>query len=840
MEGDIKSRLLHKEGLGSKMFFKKRAVEERTEGYAPIRETVVKVNECQNVAQILTNMNRTKMLSRLTSQVEETAIVADGLIDSTKGINKSIEQQMVVIESVVDEISNYSSLAEEVFASIESSKEISEQTLSTANEGTVAVDNVLGAMGEIERVVNEVRQSVNDLFDKSQNIDDLLNIIKDIAASTNLLSLNAAIEAARAGEAGRGFAVVANEVKNLASRSIESVSHINNILNEIKSSINNTSTLMLAAIDKVNDGKDISKETRHVFENIIQSAKETSNVAEEINKAISKQTDSLESVIGATHDMSQRFGQLMKTVEVTILSTELTSTSLNRLNELSTAIQETGNEQTESHNELDNELVLKGCEPYTITMIDPMASSDSVDVRTLYNIYGTLINIDSDGKVSPGLARYWHVHEDQVTWEFQIRKGVKFHNGETLTAEDVRFSYERLLSKALNAPCSWVLMDIEGSEDYHKGIAKTVSGIKVLNPYTISIKLTSPYTGFLLNLGQAAASVISKRGFESGGQFIGCGPYRLEGYNEQCVTLKAFDECYSGAPYISTVKMFSGEENHIKRVANRELDFARIEDGVAYQAAKDSNLSIKQLDMLGIYYMGFNLRSNHPVVQSKLARQALNYAINKERIVNDVLGKYGSIASSPMPPDMLLNSRLSPYAYNPQKAKELLRAAGISNMTLNMYSRDDGSNGLFKRTERYVIEDLQAVGFKVNVTSAPAAEFLRVRGFEKSDIYMSRWIADTGDQDNFLRPLFYPHNNDNFSDYNNPHVTQMLEDAKVMLNPTKRAEMYNQIAEAIHEDAPWAFLFHPKSGVAYHQDLGGVNLNAISIVRYDQMFIKRL
>ncbi|MGB5823418.1 MAG: ABC transporter substrate-binding protein [Proteocatella sp.] len=795
----------------------------------------------QSNTDLLLNLNRSKMLSRLTNQVEETAIIADGLIDSTKGISLSIEVQMEIIESVVDEINSYSSLAEEVITSVENSKAIAEQTVSTANEGTSAVGNVLDSMDEIEIVVNEVRQSVNELFDKSKNIDDLLHIIKDIATNTNLLSLNASIEAAHAGEAGKGFAVVANEVKNLASRSIESVSHIDNILNDIKSSINKTSNFMLAAIDKVNDGKDISRATQLVFENIIHSAKETSSVASEINTAISKQTHSLESVISSTQDMSHRFGQLMKTVELTILSTELTSTSLNRLNDISAAIQiSEKNSSSDISADLGNDFVLKCCEPYSLTLTDPMASSDMVDVRTLCNIHGTLVNIDTNGNVSPGLAKYWHVHEDQLTWEFQIRKGVKFHNGDSLTAEDIKYSYERLLSKSMDAICAWILLDIEGAEEYHKGTAASVSGIKVLNQYTLTIKLTNPYTGFLLNLGQAAAAVISKNAFEKERRCIGCGPYILTVHNKEGMTLEAFEACYSGAPYIPKIQIYANEENRVERLVNRELDFIRIEDGAIYKAARDAKLEIKQLDMLGIYYMGFNFKSKHPVVHSKQARQAINYAINKERIINEVLNKYGSVAASPMPPALLENSGLSPYAYNPQKAKELLRNAGISNMSLNIFSRDDGPSGLFKRTEKYIVEDLQAVGFKVNLTSIPSADFLRTRAFEKSDIYISRWIADTGDQDNFLRPNFSEQSADNFSAYYNPDVVQMLEDAKTTLNPTKRALMYNELVETIHEDAPWVFLFHPKDGIAYHENIGGANLNSISIIRYDQFFMKRM
>ena len=330
------------------------------------------------------------------------------------------------------------------------------------------------------------------------------------------------------------------------------------------------------------------------------------------------------------------------------------------------------------------------------------------------------------------------------------------------------------------------------------------------------------------------------RSFEKDRRITGCGPYRLTKNVSDEMMFEAFDNCYSGAPYIPKVKISLSDENRVQRVINGDLDFVRIEDGQTYQAAKKANLEIQYMDMLSVYYLGFNFRSNHPAVHSKLIRQAVNMAINKERIVNEVLMNYGSAAASPLPPSMLEGSHISPYPHNLQRAKELIRASGINNLTLELYTRDDGSGGLFKRTEKLVVEDLKAAGFNINLHSIPSAEFIRTNAYQKSDIFISRWTADTGDQDNFLRPNFTEDSNDNFSSYFNPEVIQLLEDAKQMVNPTKRAKMYCELAEIIHEDAPWAFLFHPKNGIAYQKNIGGANLNAISVIRYDQFFMKSI
>lgn len=123
-------------------------------------------------------------------------------------------------------------------------------------------------------------------------------------------------------------------------------------------------------------------------------------------------------------------------------------------------------------------------------------------------------------------------------------------------------------------------------------------------------------------------------------------------------------------------------------------------------------------------------------------------------------------------------------------------------------------NELFKRSEKYIIENLQVLGFKINLKSIPSSEFLKTRAFEKSNIYIQRWVADKGDKDNFLKPNFSDQSSDNFYDYHNLHVIRMPEDAKTILNPSKCALFYNQLVEVLHEDAPWVFLFHPKNGIA--------------------------
>lgn len=827
------------------VFFKKKRNEEPVnKSFGPeikalenVDKYIEKKSDSSDDTTNLMQHNQSSMITRLGSKIEETELIASSLIDTTKEINTAIEQQLLATEGVVDEISQYSALAEEVFASIENSKEITDRTLSVAEEGTLAIDKSLEAMDEISESVSTVKGSVSNLYEKSQSVDELLDLIKDIADSTNLLALNASIEAARAGEAGKGFSVVASEVKKLATRSIDSVEHISEILNEIKSSIGETTSLMDETDKRVEAGKAMSMETKKVFQTIIDAAKESTTVSDEINVAVSKQLESLENVIESTQSMNEQFSKLSGSVEITLLNTEYTSTSLKAINKLSSELRGiNGSLSKDLKNlELAND-VIRTYIGYPPENKDPMMAIDATEAHLYVNNHSSLTVINENGMVSPGIAKFWRVLEDQVTWEFQLRKGIKFHDGSELTADDVYFSYSRILDPKTKSPNNWILFDIAGAEDFANGEANKISGIEIINPYLIRIRLKSPYTGFLLNLGQSMCPIISKKSYKEKGLIVGCGAFVLEEEADKNITLKANENYYLGEPYVKEVKITTNTADIGERFRDGKYDFIKIEDDSLYKEAKDAGATVDIVDMLAIYYVGFNMLSDHPIVKNRDARQALNYAINKERIVKEALGVFGSVASSPMPASMLGGHEYSPYSYDPQKAKELLKRSGVSNLRVSLAARDGNAGGLFSKILSHVTEDLEAVGIELKISDFSSAEFMSQQCHKSHDLYISRWIADTGDQDNFLAPLFTPGSSANFSSYKNSEVLDLMTSAKKMLNPTKKLEFYREISSILHEDAPWIYLFHPRVGIAYKDNIGGMNLNHLGIVRYDQIY----
>ncbi len=789
----------------------------------------------------LLKRNQQCIVTRINEKIQETGFVTENLISLTQNIAENVEVQMESIEKVVNEVNNYSALAEEVFASTENSKQIAEKTMGIAKEGSKAVDNSIQAMSDIKTSVKAVKDVVNDLNLKAEHVNEMLTIIKDIADNTNLLSLNASIEAARAGEAGKGFAVVAREVKDLAQRSAESAQQISCTINEINCSVDKTIDAMDRSMVKVIEGNEIANNTKEVFNNIISAVSTTSNVAEEINTAVSKQTESLETIISSTEEMSKTSEKVMEMVETTSLNTQYTKTALNILSDVSKDLQSISTKLLgKIEGEDKNESVIKTFLSEAPLEYDPQLAFDTQSAQVLYNVHGGLLLITSTGETTPGVAKSWYVEEDDLTWIFNLRKGAKFHNGREITAKDVKYSYERILSPSLKSPNAWLLEQIEGAKEYSNGVAKEVRGIKIIDKYRISIKLTAPYSGFLLNLGQYVSCILPKEDVEKG-QFTGCGPYVIQNIEKHSCTLTAFKDYFGGTAYVDKVIVEFEGGQAANSFINKQCDFITIDNKKQIDELSEAKISnIKYKSVMGTYYAGFNLKSNSIFVQDNEIRHAFNLAVNKKKIIDEILGGLGEEAKGPMPPNMIDNGYLTDLKYNPTVAREILNKKHglIGNTKLKVLIRDESSESTFNRITEFVINDLKNIGVECILEKISPEKYLDSESIDRCDLFLSRWISDTGDMDNFLQPMFNPANANDFTRYSNSQVTSMINKAKGIVNPHKRIEMYKDLQKIIVKDDPWIFLYHPQVGYVSREGIIGLRVSPLGIVRYEDIIME--
>jgi ABC-type transport system substrate-binding protein len=803
-----------------------------------MNETVEGMDNLEEIG--LLKHNQKCIVNRINQKIEDTGFAVENLIALIHNMANEVEMQRESTEKVVDEIGSYSALAEEVFASTENSRLIAEQTMKIAKNGRKASDNSIQAMNEIETAVKNAKRVVNDLSLKSSHINDMLIIIKDIANHTNLLSLNASIEAARAGEAGRGFSVVAKEVKNLAQRSAESAAQISNTISEINHSIEDTISAMNKSMSKVVEGNEIASDTKNVFNEIINAVGNTNNVTEEINAAVSRQTEGLEGIINSTESMNKISEKVMVMVETASLNTGYTKTSLNTLSEVSKSLQIISNKLLDNLKEVEkNKTSLSTFLSEAPLNYDPQLAIDSQSGQILYNIHSGLLIIGSTGEIMPGIAKSWYVLEDNVTWVFNLRKGAKFHNGREITSEDVKYSYQRLLSSSLKSPNSWLLEQIEGAVEYSKGLKNEVSGMHILDRYRISIKLTGSYSGFLLNLGQYVCSILPKEDIEKG-KFTGCGPYAIKKAEEDGCILSAFKDYFGGVAYIDEIIIkFQGNKSASSFI-NKQCDFITIENKQQIEELSKAKVSnIQYRSIMATYYVGFNLRSNSIFVRDNEIREAISTAIDKKKIIDEVLCGLGEEAKGPIPPNMIDNGYISDLSYNPRLSREILEKKRnlLGNTNMKILVRDENEETIYSKITELVIQNLKEVGIQCDLEKVSVDKYHDAKTISRSDLFLSRWISDTGDMDNFLQPMFNPNNVTNFTGYNNPKITEMMNKAKEIINPQKRVEVYKELQKIIVKDKPWVCLYHPQIGYVSKSGVIGVKISPLGIIRYEDIII---
>jgi len=613
-------------------------------------ETVVQsaINEEKNTVTTklsFIKQNEENLLKRLGVRIENSSSQVENLVNIIEAISKRVEEQTKAISEVVSEINNYSAMAEELNASSNLSYQTAQDTLVVVEEGSRAVNNTIEAMKEINNSTSSVMEEINGLKVSTAQIDNILNIIKEIASQTNLLALNAAIEAARAGDAGRGFAVVANEVKELANRSAKSANEISEIISGINTNVNKTINAIEKSNEKIIEGSNIAEQTNSSFLKIEGAIRAMIETIGEINKAITVQTTSLETIVSSTDEMSKISDKAMSMIENALMNTQSTKAALEALGRVSNLLNNITMDLLNETVHIEKEKIVLRCHVGEIATLDPAVGNAVETIRFLNNIHASLLSISDSGDVLPLLAKNWHVEDDNLTWIFNLRNDATFHNGKRVRAKDVKYSLERMLSPRLKSPNTWFIDYIEGAKEFMAGQAREVSGIKILNDYCLSIKLTIPFNGFLSSISQYCCAVMDSEELEKG-NLVGCGPYKLVESKDNLYRLEAFDNYVGGRPYCDVLEITSEDKEAINNFIDGKYDICLVQNKKDFEAIKNTPYfkNFKTTELLSIFYLGFKTKNTDSPYTKKKVRQAINHAINKRRLVDEMLGGLASEA----------------------------------------------------------------------------------------------------------------------------------------------------------------------------------------------------
>ncbi|SFK06020.1 ABC transporter substrate-binding protein [Celeribacter neptunius] len=464
--------------------------------------------------------------------------------------------------------------------------------------------------------------------------------------------------------------------------------------------------------------------------------------------------------------------------------------------------------------------------------LDPAAVTAVNDFRILVNLYEGLVKYAPGTlEVAPGLATSWEISEDGTEYTFHLREGVMFHDGTPFNAEAVKFNFDRMLN--------------EDHPYYNTGpfpLAFFFSAIEettAVDTYTVKFKLNGPYAPFLSNLAYPTGLMVSPAAVEANGVDFGrnpagTGPFKFAEWrsNEAVVIEKNPD--YWGDPAGTEAVVFRPITDANTRVAEMlagGIDMMVEVPPTALSQFQSDAFNI--VEQAGPHLWFLILNAKEGPFADKRVRQAANYAINKEALVNDVLEGTADVAAGPTPPAFAwaYNEALDPYPYDPEKAKELLAEAGAEGASLTFYVTEGGSGMLDPIPMGTAIQaDLEAVGLDVKIETYEWNTFLGEvnPGLEgKADMAEMAWMTNDPDTLPFLalRTEAWPDKGGfNSGYYSNPEVDALLEKARVSTNQEERATLYKEMQAIVQEDAPWVFVANWKQNAVTTDRVGNFSL----------------
>ncbi len=463
------------------------------------------------------------------------------------------------------------------------------------------------------------------------------------------------------------------------------------------------------------------------------------------------------------------------------------------------------------------ELRLAGAEPVTL---DPALVQDSYSSGYVVEIFSGLVTLDRDLAVAPDLAERWEVSDDGRTYTFHLRQDAAFQDGRKVTAADVKYSLERACSPEVGSrTAASYLGDIEGALAMMQGEAKELSGLQVLDEYTLALTIDAPKSYFLAKLTYPTAFVVDSNNVGQGPDWTdhpnGTGPFRLAERTSDRIVLERNTNYYGGAPALERVTYVLSGGSPMTMYENGQLDIVQV--GLAdiervQDPANPLSAELTIVPQLDVQYLAMNVET--PPFDDVKVRQAFAHAIDRRRLADVVWKKTVVPAGGILPPGLPgYREDFAGLAFDPELAVRCLQesrykdAADLPEVMLYI----SGSGGSLPPTVEAIVAMLRTnLGVEVKVQETPWDRFLADLNDRRYGLFSSGWIADYPDPQNFLDILFHGESPDNHSAYANPDVDRLLEQARIEQNAEARLKLYQQAEDAIVQDAVWVPLWHSR------------------------------
>ncbi|MBC5774854.1 ABC transporter substrate-binding protein [Pontibacter sp. KCTC 32443] len=528
---------------------------------------------------------------------------------------------------------------------------------------------------------------------------------------------------------------------------------------------------------------------------------------------------------------------------------------------------------TEAGKNGTNKTVFRYNQPEALSSLDPAFARNQANIWATTQLYNGLVELDQELKIGPGIAKSWEVSEDGRTYTFILRDDVYFHDhevfkggkGRKVKAQDVAYSFKRIIDPATASTGAWIFNDKVLSDK--NGVISDTAFLAV-NDSTFKIYLNEPFIAFLEILTMPYAFIVPQEAVEKYGKDfranpVGTGPFVFKQWDEGNAIIMhrnpkywKKDEKGVQLPYLDAVQIsfitdrksefltfMQGKLDFLSGVREGSRDLILNNDGTVQDDFK-GKFTVRKEPYLNTEYIGFqldptNLKDPNPAVQDKRVRQALNYAINKKEMVAYFRNNIGIPGHSGMVPPSLPSfseEKVPGYSYNPQKAKELLTAAGYTSQ--NPLKMRLSTVAEHKELAEYMQKKWAELGVQVeiDINQGPAHQETVDNG--RAPFFMKSWLGDYPDAENYLA-LFYSKNfspaGPNKTHFVNKQFDKLYEQAKLERDVKKRWEMYQAMDRIVVEESPVIVLYYDEVLRLTQNNIQGLEPNPMNMLKLERV-----
>ena len=502
-------------------------------------------------------------------------------------------------------------------------------------------------------------------------------------------------------------------------------------------------------------------------------------------------------------------------------------------------------------------------------LFDPFYATDGETFRVTRQIHSGLLGIkDGTADVQPELAESWEPSADGLSWTFKLKQGVKFSDGTPFNADAVCYNMDRMFNQKGAGQTAAEYWGYFWGSFSDKPEGSLFKSCKVKDENTAVIDITRSTSSFptILSLdsfamqsptamkaGDANNVVAEGEGFKYPAYAmapVGIGPYKLDKYDEanKTVTLVANDQYYGDKPKTAKIvfKIIPDESTRRQELQAGSIDGYDLPNPVDWKGLESDGNKVAVRPAFNILYMGLNAKKN-PKLKDLKVRQALYYALNRDQMVKSQLPEGAKVATQFMPDTVSgYNTDLKPYAYDPTKAKELLKEAGAEGMTLQFAFPTEVSRPYMPNPQKIhdaFKKDLEAVGIKVDVVSKPwNGGYLDDVSAGKYDAWLLGWTGDYNAADNFLGTFFSNYDTNDFQTSVYPWGKTLSEDLKkadAIVDPTERDAAYKKINQQIAEEyLPGLPISHSPPALVVSGNVEGLVPSPLTAEMFDTVTVK--